>query len=70
MTFIVSLLGAGLVIQWFGLRYTTRTAHCTRKLTFRKHDKSKNISNALHKIITYNVKEFSYCPVEISTLNL
>jgi hypothetical protein len=51
MTCIVSLPGAGLVIQWFGLRDKTSTAHCTRKLTFRKYDISKifQISNDLYR---------------------
>jgi len=70
MACIVSLLGAGLVIQWFGLRHTAWTAHCTRKLTIRKCDVLKNISKALHKIMIDRTKEFSYCPVEVSTLNL
>jgi hypothetical protein len=69
MTCIVSLPGAGLVIQWFGLRDITWTAHCTRKLAFRKYDISKNISKPLHKMMIDTVNELSYCPVEVSTLN-
>jgi hypothetical protein len=69
MTCIVSLPGTGLVIQWFGLQDIIWTAHCTRKLTYRKYDMSKNISNVLHKIMIYTLKEFSYCPVDVSTLN-
>jgi len=47
MACFVSLPGVGLVIQWFGLRDTTWTAQCTRKLTFHKYDILKSVGPLL-----------------------
>ena len=47
MVCTVSLPGVGFVIQWFGLLDTTWTAHCTRKLTFRKYGILKSVGPLL-----------------------